>query len=190
MPGRRMIVENICIDKRLNKVSEGSENLFYRLLTKADDGAIVFADTDLIKQQVYPRRQDVTEEEIEKRLQELHNARDEYGLGLIVLYVKSGERYAYLPKFFKHQTLRKDIKPKYLYPAITKEDLERIRNGAARKVSNKEVNKEVSKDEVKTFKTLYRDPEKLRLHLVARDVGPEKIEDILNKVFDLKKGKK
>ncbi|MFH1441315.1 MAG: hypothetical protein ABIH18_04690 [Candidatus Omnitrophota bacterium] len=66
-----MIDESICIDKRLNSVSEGAENLFYRLLSKTDDAGRIFADSSLIKGQIYPRR-DISVKEIENRLRELH----------------------------------------------------------------------------------------------------------------------
>ena len=110
-----MIDESICIDKRLNSVSEGAENLFYRLLSKTDDAGRVFADSSLIKGQIYPRRE-ISLKGIEERLRELNEVKDDKGKGLIVLYEAKNEMYCCFPNFNKHQTLRSDIKQKISYP--------------------------------------------------------------------------
>ena len=119
MPGKRMLDESICIDKRLNNITEGSENLFYRMLARTDDAGNVYAEPDLIKSQIYPRRPEITLEDIKKRLLELHNSNNGQGLGLIELYSNNGQLYANFPNFFKHQKLRSDIKLKIQYPLRT-----------------------------------------------------------------------
>ena len=107
--------EEVCIDKRLNAVSEGAENLFYRMLVKADDAGNVFADPVLVRNQMYPRR-DITLREAEDRIMELHNKKGEHGKGLIDIYYMRGDFYAHFPGFRKHQILRKDIIPRIIYP--------------------------------------------------------------------------
>lgn len=187
MPGKRMVDESICIDKRLNSVSEGAENLFYRLLSKTDDAGRVFADASLIKGQIYPRR-DMPVEEIEKRLKELDRAKDEKGNGLIVLYEVSKERYCYFPKFDKHQTLRSDIKPKISYPQpppVTN-SLQVVTDSdeSVSQVSKKVISKKVSKQEIENLQKIFeKDKEGLKGHLTARGFKPAKIRNILNKVF-------
>lgn len=183
MAGKRMIDENICIDKRLNAVKEGAENLFYRLLVKTDDNGNVFAEPDLIKGQLYPRRLDISLEEIQARLDELHNATGGNGFGLIIIYEKNREKYAHLPGFFKYQRLRTDIKPKVIYPIPTKEDLERIRNKSLPQVSKDKKDKEVSKEEIVNFKILYKNAESLKMHLTTRGFDEECIAKVLKKVF-------
>lgn len=181
-----MIDESICIDKRLNSVSEGAENLFYRLLSKTDDAGRIFADASLIKGQLYPRR-DIPVKGIEERLKELNEAKDEKGRGLIVLYEAKGERYCYFPNFNKHQTLRSDIRAKITYPqpaSVT--DAERVvtdLSGNVPQVSKEVLSKKVSKQEIEDFKKLFKDKEALKRHLSARGFGPGRMRNILIRVF-------
>lgn len=169
MPGQRMLHESICTDKKLNKVSDGAENLFYRLLSKTDDMANVFADLDLVKSHIYSRKLDLTLNIIKERLLELHNVRDEDDesdkKGLIIIYKAKGAFFAHFPNFTKHQTLRKDIKPKIYYPEPTRNDLLRTCNDPFTQVSklSKKVSKEESNidhisnicDELKKLKILF-----------------------------------
>ena len=187
MPGKRMIDEGICIDKRLNSVSEGAENLFYRLLSKTDDAGRVFADASLIKGQIYPRR-DISVKEIESRLKELHEAKDEKNRGLIVLYEAKNERYCYFPNFNKHQTLRSDIKAKISYPQPPPvADTIRVVTDSdeiVSQVSKEVISKKVSKQEVEDFRKIFtKDKEGLKRHLTTRGFKPAKIRSILNRVF-------
>jgi len=187
VPGKRMIDESICIDKRLNSVSEGAENLFYRLLSKTDDAGRVFADSSLIKGQIYPRR-DVSIKTIEERLKELHGAKDDKGRGLIELYETKDERYCYFPNFNKHQTLRSDIKAKISYPQPPPTtDAIRVVTDSDKNVSqvSKEVlSKKVSKQEIEDFKKIFsEDKGGLKRHLTTRGFKPAKIRSILKRVF-------
>lgn len=187
MPGKRMIDESICIDKRLNSVSEGAENLFYRLLSKSDDAGRVFADSCLIKGQIYPRR-DISTKEIENRLKELHEERDEKDSGLIVLYEAKNETYCYFPNFNKYQTLRSDIKARISYPqppAVT--DSIRVvtdSDESVSQVSKEVISKKVSKQEIEDFKKIFtKDKESLKRHLTIRGFKPARIRSILNRVY-------
>ena len=187
MPGKRMIDESICIDKRLNSVSEGAENLFYRLLSKTDDVGRMYADSCLIKGQIYSRR-DISIKGIEDRLKELNEAKNEQGRGLIVLYEAKNERYCYFPNFNKHQMLRSDIRTRISYPQppfVT--DAERVVTdsaGCVAQVSKEVLSKKVSKQEIEDFKTIFNmDKESLKNHLIARGFKPAKIRSTLNRVF-------
>ena len=182
-----MIDENICIDKRLNSVSEGAENLFYRLLSKTDDAGRVFADSFLIKGHVYTRM-DIPVKSIEERLKELHEIKDDKGRGLIVLYEAKNERYCYFPNFNKHQTLRSDIKAKISYPqppAVT--DSQQIVTDSSQvvsQVSKKVISNKVSKQELEDFKKIFSsDKESLKRHLETRGFKPARVRSILNRVF-------
>lgn len=187
MPGKRMIDESICIDKRLNSVSEGAENLFYRLLSKTDDAGRVFADASLIKGQIYTRR-DISVKEIESRLKELHDAKDEKGRGLIILYEAKKEGYCYFPNFSKHQTLRSDIKAKVSYPqpppVTDSVQVVTVSDGSVSQVSKEVISKKVSKQEIEDFKKIFtKDKEGLKRHLTTRGFKAAKIRSILNRVF-------
>ncbi|MDD5700357.1 MAG: hypothetical protein PHH00_04215 [Candidatus Nanoarchaeia archaeon] len=186
-----MIDESICIDKRLNSVSEGAENLFYRLLSKTDDAGRVFADSFLIKGQLYPRR-DISVQVIEERLKELHEAKEDKGKGLIVLYEAKNERYCYFPNFTKHQTLRQDIKAKISYPqppsvtdplqTVTHPDENVLQ--VSKEVLNNQESKEVSKQEIEDLKKIFRNDEQaLKRHLEAREFKPDTIQNILAEVY-------
>ena len=197
MPGKRILDEGICIDKRLNSVSEGAENLFYRMLTKTDDKGNIFSDPQLIAGQVYPRRKNITETEIKKRLLELHNAKndeseeeisdEERDCGLIDIYRVKGEFYAHFPNFKKHQKLRKDIALKIMYPLRTCNNSLRTCNDPFTQVSKiskiSKVSKQVSKDETANFKKLFKKPEALKSHLQARGLGESRIKDIIQEIF-------
>lgn len=184
MPGKRMLDESICIDKRLNQVSEGAENLFYRMLARTDDAGNVYAEPDLIKSQIYSRRPTIDIEEIKKRLLELHNSKSGEQLGLIELYSNNGELYAHFPNFFKHQKLRSDIKPKIQYPLRTRNNSLRTCNDPFTQVSK--LSKQVSKDEtdcidikkeIQKLKKLYlKDEDTIRSLLLNMGFTEEEIK--------------
>lgn len=63
----------------------------------ADDFGRFLADPRVIKGQVWPLDDDITLKKLERFIETLAEK------GRIVLYVKDGVRYGYLPKWFKHQ---------------------------------------------------------------------------------------
>jgi len=187
MAGCRMISESICIDKRLSAVSEGAENLFYRLLSTTDDVGDTIGEPELIKGQIYPRRGNLTLEDIKSRLLELHNIKNNNELGLIDLYHYGGEIYVHFPNFNKYQKLRKDINPKITFPLRTCNNTLRTCNDPFTQVSkvSKKVSKEVlpsdylSKDNIKILKTLFNDGKALVNHLTMLGYGSQEISKVL-----------
>ena len=101
----RMLDKVIILSKKLNKISEGAENLYYRTLVCVDDYGRYHADPEIIKGQIYPRRK-ISISIIKKRLDELWKA------GLIKLYEDDGETYLEITSFEKHQKFRADIQKK------------------------------------------------------------------------------
>jgi len=104
-----MLDKVIILSKKINAVSEGAENLYYRLLVMTDDYGRFHADLDIIKGQVYTRRK-ISSSIINKRINEL------WQIGLIELYEHDGENYLEIVGFDEHQSFRKDIQRKALYP--------------------------------------------------------------------------
>ena len=105
----RMIDKVIILSKKINAVSEGAENLYYRIYVNTDDYGRYHADPEILKGQIYTRRK-ISKTIIEKRLNELWN------VGLINLYKNNGEMYLEIVDFEKHQTFRSDVKKRAEYP--------------------------------------------------------------------------
>ena len=107
----RLLNKTIILSRKLNEVSEGAENLYYRLLVMVDDYGHFHADPQILKGQLYTLRRSTTEPQIAKRLDELSS------LGLIKLYKNNGEIYLEILQFEKNQKFRADIKRKEDFPA-------------------------------------------------------------------------
>jgi len=116
----RMIDKVIILSKKINKISEGAENLYYRLLVMTDDFGRYHADPEIIKGTIYTRRK-VSLSIIKKRVNEL------WEIGLIKLYEDDSEQYLEIVKFENHQKFRDDVKKKADYPE-PKKFLQRSRN--------------------------------------------------------------
>ena len=109
MASARLLSKNIILSRKLNCVSEGAENLYYRLLVMSDDFGCYHADPGIIKGKAYTLRK-ISLSVIEKRLQELKE------IHLIKMYEVNGEFYIQIKKFEEHQRFRSDIKRKSVYP--------------------------------------------------------------------------
>jgi hypothetical protein len=98
----RIIKESICTSENLNQLSPEAENLFYRLIVKADDFGCYFGNVKIIKNTCYPLKSDaIKDKQISARLNELVNA------GLVILYqTVDGKQYIKLAKWDKHQQKR------------------------------------------------------------------------------------
>ena len=105
----RMIDRVIILSRKVNSVSEGAENLYYRLNVCADDFGRYHADAEIIKGQVYTKRK-ISLLTIKSRLDELN------AIGLIKFYADDGEIYLEIVGFEQHQTFRSDIQRKGEYP--------------------------------------------------------------------------
>jgi len=106
----RMIDKVIILSRKINAISEGAENLYYRVYVNTDDFGLFHADPEILKGQIYTLRKNISIETIEDRLKELSE------IELIKLYKHNGETYLEVVDFEKHQTFRKDYVRKYDYP--------------------------------------------------------------------------
>ena len=103
----RMITNAICGDKKVNGLSDDTCRLLFTwLVTFADRDGRVRGDAAMVRSTVFPRRTDIEIEQVEKYLQELHDA------GLIIRYEAADDTYIWFVKFDKNQPgLRKDREP-------------------------------------------------------------------------------
>ncbi|GAH35586.1 unnamed protein product [marine sediment metagenome] len=105
----RMIDKVIILSQKINTVSEGAENLYYRIYVNTDDFGLFHADPEILKGLVYTLRK-ISIETIENRLDELIK------IELIKIYKHNNETYLEIVDFEDHQTFRKDYKRKREYP--------------------------------------------------------------------------
>lgn len=110
MPNR-IIKESICTSENLNQLSPEAENLFYRLIVKADDFGCYFGNVKIIKNTCYPLKSDaIKDKQMIEWLNELIKAE------LIFLYNgEDGKQYIKFTKWEKHQQKRA-TKPKFPLP--------------------------------------------------------------------------
>lgn len=99
MPNR-IIKETIRTDKKLNYLNDFQFRLWLYLITYVDDYGRGYAETDILKGNVFPRRKTVTEKDIENGLAVLEE------IGLIKLYKVDGELFFYFPSWAKHQRIQ------------------------------------------------------------------------------------
>lgn len=116
----RMIDRVIILSKKINAISEGAENLYYRIYVSTDDFGLFHADPKILKGQIYTLRS-ISVATIRKRLDEL------IGSGLVRIYESDGEKYLEIVSFDKHQTFRKDYVRKYEYPKPVTNSYESVR---------------------------------------------------------------
>ena len=105
-----MIDKVVILSRKLNAVSEGAENLYYRIYANTDDFGIFHADPKILKGQIYTLRS-ISGATIEKRLNELID------IVLVKIFVNKGEEYLEIVDFEKHQIFRKDYNRKHKYPS-------------------------------------------------------------------------
>lgn len=117
----RMIDRVVILSKKINAVSEGAENLYYRIYVSTDDFGLFHADPKILKGQIYTLRS-ISVATIEKRLNELIE------IGLIKIYKNNNERYLEIVGFEKHQTFRKDYVRKHEYPEPDTKSYKVVRN--------------------------------------------------------------
>jgi len=115
----RMIDKVVILSKKIDKISEGAENLYYRIYVNTDDFGLFHADPKILKGLVYTLR-NISLSTIEKRLNELIKVE------LIKIYNSNNEKYLEIVDFEEHQTFRKDYTRKYKHPKPTKESYESV----------------------------------------------------------------
>lgn len=110
MAEARLIWRKISASKQLARCSLGANVLFDRLIPHSDDDGRFYADPKIINKLIFTARDDITDDNIRDWLKELKREK------LIQLYSDRGARFLKLITFHEHQTLRKDIRPKVLFP--------------------------------------------------------------------------
>jgi len=109
MAKARLLNKVVLTSQKINKISEGAENFYYRILLLVDDYGRYYADLDILKSHAYPKRKK-NADIIRKRLNELINIK------LLRKYKDGKEEYLELNQFEKYQRFRKDINRSQLFP--------------------------------------------------------------------------
>ena len=107
MPNR-IIRESICTSDSVDKLSWFEEVLFYRLIVNCDDFGRFDGRAAVVKNRLFPLKDNLTLKTVETALHGLANA------GLVTLYVFEGKRFLCLPTWGKYQTQRAKVSK---YPA-------------------------------------------------------------------------
>ena len=103
----RFISKEICLDKRVNELSDSWSMLgFTWLITHADCEGRIYGDPAIVKSLIFPRQAEISIEMVQGFIDEWEAA------GLIKIYEAEGDIYIEFPNFDKHQVgLRKDREP-------------------------------------------------------------------------------
>lgn len=104
----RLLKESICTSDSIDGLSWFEEVLFYRLIVNCDDYGRFDGRAAIIKNRLFPLKENLTAASVEKAISQLANA------GLVTLYVFEGKPYLYLPTWAEHQNVRAK---KSKYPA-------------------------------------------------------------------------
>lgn len=107
MPNR-LLKESICTSDSIDCLSWFEEVLFYRLIVNCDDYGRFDGRAAIIKNRLFPLKENLTASSVEKAISQLANA------GLVTLYMFEGKPYLYLPTWAEHQNVRAK---KSKYPA-------------------------------------------------------------------------
>ena len=99
MPNR-IIRESICTSDSVDRLSWFEEVLFYRLIVSCDDFGRYDGRAAIIKNRLFPLKENLTLKTVENALHGLASA------GLVALYTSQGKRFLYLPTWGKYQTQR------------------------------------------------------------------------------------
>jgi hypothetical protein len=138
MAGKRMLHETICISEKINALDEGSENLYYRILSKSDDFGRYYGRPEIVKGFCYPLKNDITTEIVAERLKKLTK---------IGLFLKISDEVIEICDFNRHQKFRKDIKKKsHFRKAKPVTGSERVVTGSDENVAISKV--KLSKDKI------------------------------------------
>ena len=99
MPNR-ILKESICVSESIDSLSWFEEVLFYRLIVNCDDFGLFDGRTAVIKNRLFPLKDDLTLGTVKAAIQKLVSA------GLVITYESMGKPYLYLPTWTAHQTVR------------------------------------------------------------------------------------
>lgn len=99
MPNR-ILKESICTSESINGLDWRAEVLFYRLLVSCDDYGRYDGRIAILKNKLFPLKDDLTKKEVESSLTKLVSA------GLVALYEVDGKPFLHLPTWDDHQSVR------------------------------------------------------------------------------------
>lgn len=99
MPNR-ILKESIRESDSIDSLNWFQEVLFYRLIVSCDDYGRFDGRTSVIKNRLFPLKEDLTLKTVADAIQKLVSA------GLVVLYEHDGKPYLYLPTWTAHQNVR------------------------------------------------------------------------------------
>lgn len=107
----RLIHKKICMSGQVHRLSDDTCRLLYSwLLTHLDVEGRFYGDPQTVKSLVFPRRTDITAEQVDKYLDEMQER------WLIERYESSDEQYLWAPTWSVHQNLRRDREPASVLP--------------------------------------------------------------------------
>ncbi len=105
----RMLNKKISLSKRVNELPGQGTALFAFLIAHLDCQGCFWGSANMVKSQVFPRKEAETIGKVETYLKIMEESIDEDGLPLIVRYEVNGDRYLWMPGFEGEQMgLRKD----------------------------------------------------------------------------------
>lgn len=99
MPNR-ILKESICVSDSINALSPFEETVFYRLIVNCDDYGRFDGRISVIKNRLYPLKDDLTLATVKSAIQKLVSE------GMVVTYECMGKPYLYLPTWTTHQSVR------------------------------------------------------------------------------------
>lgn len=109
MPNR-MLKESVKRSEQIDKLSWFEEVVFYRLILTADDYGCLDGRSVLLKNELFPTKDNVTKKAVEDAVSKLAS------VGLLCKYTVNGKPYLFFPTWTKHQRLRNQHR-KYPNPA-------------------------------------------------------------------------
>lgn len=110
MPNR-MIKDGIKRNEQINELSWFEEVVFYRLILTADDFGCLDGRSILLKNELFPLKDNVTKKAVEDAIDKLAS------VGLLCKYTVNGKPYLFFPTWGKHQRLRNRYR-KYPEPPV------------------------------------------------------------------------
>lgn len=99
MPNR-ILKESICTSDSIDRLNWFEEVVFYRLIVNCDDYGRFDGRVSLIKNRLFPLKENVTLKAIENAINKLAT------VGLVTLYKYEGRQYLQLPTWNEHQSIR------------------------------------------------------------------------------------
>ena len=108
MPSR-ILKDSILTDKAFNTLTLLEESIYHRLTVSADDYGVFYADPVLLLRVLFPRKKDISEEDVREGLDHLEET------GLIFRYAADGEDYLKISAWEKNQRPR-NTHHKFPYP--------------------------------------------------------------------------